>query len=155
MPPAPVGQPPPAPFSAGVVVPQAARMPEMLESETAAPPDRRRKSRRVVARRRSFGCMKLSLLNRLATQARVERSNELGRRVEDHPSRIGSRAGNSWGGALATCPGPHFHPQRAVAATASAAAGLRDQAHELVAGPIELGVRPPRAAAATICGLRG
>src|SRR3954447_3289178 len=66
MPPAPVGQPPPAPFSAGVVVPQAARRPEMLESETAAPPDRRRKSRRVVARRRSFGCIKHSLLNRLA-----------------------------------------------------------------------------------------
>src|SRR3954454_16804952 len=95
MPPAPVGQPPPAPFSAGVVVPQAARMPEMLESETAPPPDRRRKSRRVVARRRSFGFMKLSLLNRLATQARVERSNELGPRVEDDPSRIGSSAGNS------------------------------------------------------------
>src|SRR3954468_18695182 len=96
MPPAPVGQPPPAlPLSAGVVLPQAARMLEMLESETAAPPDRRRKSRRVVARRRSFGCMKLSLLNRLASQARVERSNELGPRVEDDPSRIGSSAGNS------------------------------------------------------------
>src|SRR5919199_216942 len=85
MPPAPVGQPPPAPLSAGVVLPQAARMPERLDSETAAPPDRRRKSRRVVARRRSFGCMKLSLLNRLASQARVERSNELGRRVDDDP----------------------------------------------------------------------
>src|SRR4051794_41708880 len=86
MPPAPVGQPPPAlPLSAGVVLPQAARMLEMLESETAAPPDRRRKSRRVVARRRSFGCMKLSLLNRLASQARVERSNERGPRVEDDP----------------------------------------------------------------------
>jgi len=29
--------------------------------------------------------MKLSLLNRLASQARVERRNELGRRVEDDP----------------------------------------------------------------------
>src|SRR4051794_14223023 len=85
MPPAPVGVPPPAPLSAGVVVPQAARMPDMPESETAAPPDRRRKSRRVVARRRSFGCMKLSLLNRLASQARVERRHELGHRVEDDP----------------------------------------------------------------------
>src|SRR3954453_11417771 len=147
MPPAPVGQPPPAPFSAGVVVPQAARMPEMLESETAAPPDRRRKSRRVVARRRSFGCMKLSLLNQLAKRARFERSNELGRRVEDDPFRIGSGAGKTRGRVLATCPGPHFHPQRAVPATARAAAGLRDQAHELAAGPIKLGVRPPRAAA--------
>src|SRR5689334_1341177 len=85
MPPAPVGQPPPALLSAGVVLPQAARMPEMLESDTAEPPDRRRKSRRVVARRRSFGCMKLTLLNRLAGQARVERGDELGRRVRDDP----------------------------------------------------------------------
>src|SRR5689334_14473474 len=78
MPPAPVGQPPAELVVVGVVVPQAASRPDMLESESAAPPDRRRKSRRVVARRRSFGCMKLSLLNRLAGQARVERSNELG-----------------------------------------------------------------------------
>src|SRR3954470_9368383 len=57
MPPAPVGQPPPEFSLAGVVLPQAARRVDMLESESAAPPDRRRKSRRVVARRRSFGCM--------------------------------------------------------------------------------------------------
>ena len=72
MPPAPVGQPPPAPLSVGVVLPQAARKLEMLESESAVPPDRRRKSRRVVAKRRSFGCIKPSLLNRLAGQASVD-----------------------------------------------------------------------------------
>src|SRR4051812_45313954 len=53
MPPAPVGQPPPELSLAGVVVPHAARRLDMLESETAAPPDRMRKSRRVVARRLS------------------------------------------------------------------------------------------------------
>src|SRR5919199_4617135 len=130
MPPAPVGQPPPAPLSAGVVLPQAARMPERLDSETAAPPDRRRKSRRVVARRRSFGCMKLSLLNRLTSQARVERRNELGPRVEDDPIQIWIRSGKWLRPVIAICRGPHFHPQRVVAASARAAAGLRDQAHE-------------------------
>src|SRR3954471_11691879 len=151
MPPAPVGQPPPAPSSAGVVLPQAARMPDRLESETAAPPDRSKKSRRVVARRRSFGCMKLSLLNRLTSQARVERRNELGPGVEDDPIQNWIRSGNWSSPVIATCRGPHFRPRRVAVASAGAAARLRDQAHELVAGPIELGMRPPRAAAATIC----
>jgi hypothetical protein len=39
-----------------VLLLQAARMLEMLDSETAAPPDRRRNSRRVAPKRRSFGC---------------------------------------------------------------------------------------------------
>src|SRR3954447_13462392 len=105
MPPAPVGQPPPAPFSAGGGGAQAARMPEMLESETAAPPDRRRKSRRVVARRRSFGCMKLSLLNRLASQARVERRHELGHRVEDDPIQNWIQSGKWLRPVIAICRG--------------------------------------------------
>src|ERR687885_40678 len=97
MPPAPVGQPPPPPLSVGVVLPQAARKPERLESESAVPPDRRRKSRRVVAKRRSFGCIKPSLLNRLAIRASVEGHgydpNESRRRLSI-PAR----------------PAPHLHP---------------------------------------------
>src|SRR4051794_9371097 len=60
MPPGPSGQPPaPVPaVPAVVLLLQAARMPEMLESESAAPPDRRRKSRRVPSKRRSFGCIR-------------------------------------------------------------------------------------------------
>src|SRR5256885_6465235 len=59
MPPGPSGQPealvPAVP--ALVLLLQAARMLEMPETESAAPPDRRRKSLRVAPKRRSFGCI--------------------------------------------------------------------------------------------------
>src|SRR5438876_5593234 len=58
IPPGPTGQPPAAPVPvvpAVVPLPQAARNPEMLESETAAPPARTSTSRRVYPRG-SLGC---------------------------------------------------------------------------------------------------
>src|SRR3954471_17899418 len=86
MPPGPSGQPPaPVPaVPADVLLLQAARMPEMLESDSAAPPDRRRNSRRVPPTRRSFGCIKAPHPDCLARQPpRARDCNELGGPVKD------------------------------------------------------------------------
>src|SRR6185437_10075578 len=78
MPPGPTGQPPAAlVLVPGVLPPQAARKPGMLESEIAAPPARSSASRRVYPRSLGWNVIGSLLVATVAHRLKVRRSPRL------------------------------------------------------------------------------